>query len=98
MACTCGRAMPSRRRQGKKPFGLWRPTKSKRVRSGMPKACFLDPKNLKYVVCKGTGKRAKPSCEGVLAARRRAILQRARKMRAKAERLARELGCRWALK
>jgi hypothetical protein len=58
--------------------------------------CFLKPKEMKYPVCSKGG--SKPTCEGLLAARRRAILNRDRKVRRKAESMALTMGCGWALR
>jgi hypothetical protein len=84
------------KRTGKKP---WRQRTAMRVgeREKMKKrspSCFLVPSESKYPVCpKGS---SKPSCEGLLAARRRAIMNKDNAVRAKAERRALALGCGWA--
>lgn len=70
----------------------------KAIRRSAP-ACFLDPKGVgarpgrpRYFVCKG----GRPTCEGLKAARRRAILQREPEFENKAIRLAKRMGCPWA--
>ncbi len=69
----------------------WRPTAEQRRR--MPAHCFLLPGERKYYVCpKGS---SRPTCRGVLAARRRAILQGNYEVEVRAIRRARLLGCPW---
>jgi hypothetical protein len=79
----------------------WRKRTAMRVgeRARMAKrapGCFLKPSERKYPICaKGS---SRPSCEGLLAARRRAILNRDTTVRGKAERKALSMGCGWALR
>lgn len=79
----------------------WRKRTAMRVgeRARMTKrapGCFLKPAERKYPICaKGS---SRPSCEGLLAARRRAILNRDTTVRSKAERKALSMGCGWALR
>ncbi len=81
-------------------MGKWQPVKrivgrrEKLRRCG--KKCFLDPNPQKprYPVCKPTS--CKPSCEGALAARRRAVTQSDFGMERKAIMLGKRLGCTWA--
>ncbi len=64
-------------------------------RKGGPK-CFLDPKRLKYPVCaKQSGK---IDCRGVASAKQRASQQHRKDLVAKADRIARRVGCAWARK
>lgn len=67
---------------------------SKSQRKSMPKRCFLKPRAKKYPVCGPVAK--KPTCEGTLAARRRALLNRDRTIANAAVRLAKRMGCPWA--
>jgi len=72
----------------------WRATKSQRA--NLPSRCFLDPANRKYVVCPQRGPR-KPTCDGLLAARRRTILTGQRcGLERKAIAMARKMKCPWA--
>jgi hypothetical protein len=59
-------------------------------------SCFLKPDQMKYPVCSKGG--SKPTCEGLLAARRRAIMNKDRATRRKAESMALTMGCGWALR
>lgn len=71
----------------------WRAKKSQRA--NLPSQCFLDAKNRKYIICPKKGR--KPTCDGLLAARRRTILTGKRcGLEQKAIRMARKLGCKWA--
>lgn len=73
----------------------WKATK--RQRTNLPDRCFLDAKNKKYVVCPKRTK--KPTCDGLLAARRRTILTGKRcGLEQKAIRMAKKLKCLWATK
>lgn len=58
--------------------------------------CFLDPnpKNPRYPICPPNS--CRPTCEGTLAARRRAITQRDYEMERRAIRRGKLLGCSWA--
>ena len=67
---------------------------SKKQRAKMPAKCFLKPGARKYPVCGPVAK--KPSCEGALAARRRATLNRDGTIAKAALRLAKKLHCPWA--
>ena len=58
-------------------------------------ACFLKA-GKKYPVCPSGG--SKPTCEGLLSARKRAILNKETTVRAKAEQTALKMGCGWALR
>jgi hypothetical protein len=72
----------------------WRASKSQR--ENLPPQCFLDPANRKFIVCPERGPR-KPTCDGLLAARRRTILTGTRcGLEQKAIELARKKGCAWA--
>lgn len=53
--------------------------------------CFLQPKQLKYPICPKGSKT--PSCQGILAAKRRAASQRNRTLVNKAGRLQQQYGC-----
>ena len=64
------------------------------VRRSMPSKCFLVPGKRKYPVCRTASK--KPVCEGALAARRRAILNKDHRVAAAAKRLGKKLHCPWA--
>lgn len=81
-------------------LGKWRPTKKIRERRAQlhrcGSVCFLDPNPRKprYIVCPPSS--CRPTCEGLLAARRRAILQRDRTTEEKAIRRAKLMGCPWA--
>lgn len=82
----------------KNPMKGWDKQKPKKIseRRKMPKACFLDPKGLKYPVCpKSTRGRAKPTCKGVLAAFSRARQQHNEVVAKRAVRLGDSLGCKW---
>ena len=72
----------------------FKPPKYKHLRKKMPAKCFLKPTSLKYPVCELRTK--KPSCDGALAARRRAILNKDHAIAAAAKRLGKKLGCNWA--
>ncbi len=73
--------------------GWWRPTASRRA--ALPRSCFLDPANRKYVICPRRSRR--PTCDGLLAARRRTILTGKRcGLEQKAITMARRMGCGWA--
>jgi hypothetical protein len=76
-------------------FGAWwRATKGQR--ENLPSKCFLDPANRKYVICPERGPR-RPTCDGLLAARRRTILTGVRcGLEQKAIAMARRKGCEWA--
>jgi hypothetical protein len=68
-------------------------------RRALKKRCgasaFLDPKKLKYpVVAVGGG--CTPDCRGIRSAKARAAQGRHRKLVAKAERLAKRVGCKFA--
>lgn len=73
--------------------------KSKKQRRAMfakgGASCFLVPSKLKYPVCDRKGD---PSCRGAHAAMLRARLQKNARIGAAALKLARKLGCDWALK
>ena len=69
--------------------------KTAAARRSMPKSCFLKPASRKYPVC--PVKQKKPSCDGVLAAKRRATLNRDNHIAAAALRLAKKLRCSWAI-
>lgn len=74
----------------------WRPTVAER--EALPDYCFLDAVGRKYVICPRRGPR-RPTCEGLLAARRRTILTGVRgELEHKAIMLAKRLGCPWARK
>jgi hypothetical protein len=82
----------------KNPMKGWDKKKPKRIteRRKMPIGCFLDPKGLKYPVCpKGTRGKAKPTCQGVLAAFSRARQQHNQAVAKRAILLADGLGCPW---
>ena len=65
-------------------------------RENLPSKCFLDPANRKYVICPERGPR-RPTCDGLLAARRRTILTGVRcGLEQKAIAMARRKGCEWA--
>lgn len=79
----------------------WHPTRRKgarRAQAGRCGAarCYLEPKALKYPVC-GRGS-CTPSCQGALAAYRRARQQHAQGTAGKALRLGKRLKCGWALR
>ena len=72
----------------------WKATKQQRV--NLPSRCFLDPAHRKYIVCAQRGPR-RPTCDGLLAARRRTILTGKRcGLEQKAITMARKMGCSWA--
>lgn len=84
MSCGCTKTLS----------GWWRPLKVQR--DALPARCFLDPEGRRFVICPRTGPR-KPSCAGLLAARRRTILTGERcGLERKAIALAKRKGCAWA--
>ncbi len=77
-------------------MGRWKPPKRKVDRSKMPAFCFLFPGSRKFIICPGRGRDPnRPTCEGVLAARRRAVLNRDFEAERRAIRRAKLLGCPW---
>ena len=79
------------------PAKGWRAPSTKSERRKMREKhgakCFLRPKELKYPVCT---RRGNLSCGGLLAAKRRAAQYDHPKLAAKADRMAKKLGCCWA--
>jgi hypothetical protein len=69
----------------------WRATTKQRA--ALPASCFLLPGARKYIICPRRTHR--PTCDGVLAARRRAILTHNYEAEVRAIRRARLLGCPW---
>lgn len=84
----------------RKRKGPWKGRTAMRVgereamRKRAPK-CFLKPPT-GYPVCTKGG--SVPTCEGLLAARRRAIMNKDTAVRRKAESMALTMGCGWALR
>lgn len=82
-------------------FGKWKPVARKGGRREQLRRCgsqcFLDPDpmNPRYPVCPPDS--CRPTCEGLLAARRRAITQRDYGIERKAIAQARLLRCGWAV-
>lgn len=81
-------------------FGKWQPVKRvtgrrKQLRRCGPQ-CYLDPSPRKprYPICAPTT--CRPSCEGTLRARQRAITQRDYEMEQRAIRRGKLLGCSWS--
>jgi hypothetical protein len=94
-----GYAPNAYRRRGKKGKP-WKKRTAMRVgeRERMYKrapSCFLKA-GKKYPVCPKGG--SKPTCDGLLSARRRAILNKDTATRAKAERKALKMKCGWAMR
>lgn len=62
--------------------------------------CFLDPKNLKYPICRSRGRGVrgcKPDCRGILAAYERSRQSnRSSSVARKARRLAKKSRCKWS--